>query len=92
MFFDGSSSKEGSGSTVVFLSRSNQVIFLSHKLLFENTNYTNEYEALIHGLKAAKNIKVEHIEVFGYSKLVIKQIKNAYQTKQSKIKIYKNEV
>jgi hypothetical protein len=38
MFFDGSSSKEGSGVGVVFISPAKEVIPLSYKLEFETTN------------------------------------------------------
>ena len=71
MFFDGSSSKEGLGVRVVLFSLTNQVISLSYKLEFDITNNIVEYEALILGLKVAKYLKVEHIEVFDESELII---------------------
>ena len=90
MFFDGACSKEGSGSGIVFISPSKEVVPLSYKLDFDTTNNINEYEALLVGLKAAKNMGIDKISVFGDSELIIHQIKNIYQTKQQRLKHYKN--
>jgi len=51
-----------------------------------------EYEALILGLKAAKDMNVKHLEVFGDSELVVSQVKEKYRVKQIRVKQYKNEV
>jgi ribonuclease HI len=92
MHFDGSCSKEGSGVGIVFISPSKEVIPLSYKLEFDTTNNISEYEALLLGLKAAKDMGIDKISVFGDSKLVIHQLKNIYQAKQQRLKQYKNEV
>jgi ribonuclease HI len=92
MFFDGACSKEGSGAGIVFISPTKEVIPLSYKLEFDTTNNISEYEALLLGLKAAKNMGIDKISVFGDSELIIHQIKNIYQTKQQRLKKYRNEV
>ena len=92
MIFDGSSSREGLGAKVVLISPTNHVTSLSCKLEFETNNNTTEYEALILGLKATKYLKVEHIEVFGDSELIIQHVKDIYQTKQPKLKMYMHKV
>lgn len=92
MCFDGYSSREGLGDVVLFFSPTNHVISLSYNMEFETTNNTAKYKALILGLKATKDIKVEHTIVFGDSKLIIQQVKNAYQVKHPKLKTYRNEV
>jgi ribonuclease HI len=61
-------------------------------LEFDTTNNISEYEALMLGLKAAKNMGIDKIYVFGDSQLIIHQIKNIYQTKQHRLKQYRNEV
>jgi hypothetical protein len=78
MLFDGACSKEGSGAGIVFISPSKEVIPLSYKLEFDTTNNISEYEALLVGLKAAKNMGIGKISVFGDSELIIHQIKNIY--------------
>jgi hypothetical protein len=65
MFFDGASSKEGVGAGVVFVSPCQETIPLSYKLEFEATNNVAEYEALILGLRDAKDMGIEEITIFG---------------------------
>jgi ribonuclease HI len=65
MFFDGASSREGAGAGVVFVSPAQETISLSYKLEFEATNNVAEYEALVLGLRAAKDMGIKEISVFG---------------------------
>ena len=44
---------------------------LSYKLTFECTNNVAEYEALVLGLHALKDMEEKRIKVFGDSKLVV---------------------
>jgi ribonuclease HI len=92
MFFDGASSREGVGAGVVFVSPCHETISLSYKLEFETTNNVAEYEALVLGLRVAKDMGIEEIAVFGDAELIVQQIKNAYQAKHPRLKSYRNEV
>jgi hypothetical protein len=67
MFFDGSSSKEGSYVGVVFISPAKEVIPFSYKLEFYTTNNIVEYEALLLGLRDTKEMGIDKIVVFGDS-------------------------
>jgi ribonuclease HI len=58
MFFDGASSKESVSVGVIFISPTQEIISLSFKLEFETTNNVVEYEALVLGLKVAKDMKI----------------------------------
>lgn len=71
LYFDGSSSREGLGVGIVLISPSDETINLSYKLEFETTTNIAEYEALILGLRAAKYLKIQAINVFGHSELTI---------------------
>jgi ribonuclease HI len=51
-----------------------------------------EYEALVLGLRAAKEMGIREIVVFGDAKLIIQQVKNIYQAKHPHLKNYRNEV
>ena len=44
---------------------------MAYKLDFDCTNNMVEYEALILGLKAAINLKIKDIEIYGDSHLII---------------------
>ena len=50
-----------------------------------------EYEALILGLRATKDLGIKELAMFGDSELVIQQVKNVYQVKQHLLKVYRNE-
>ena len=92
MFFDGSSSREGLGGWVVLISHSHETIPLSYKLEFETTNNIAKYESLVFSLSAEKHRRIENIQVFWDFELIIQYIKNVYQTKQKRLKLYRNEV
>jgi ribonuclease HI len=92
MFFDGASSSIGVGAGVVFKSPSQETISLSYKLEFEVTNNVAEYEALVLGLRAAKEMGIREMAVFGDAKLIVQQVKNVYQTKHPRLKNYRNKV
>ena len=66
---------------MVLISPTDQVITLSFKLQFLTTNNIAEYEALILGMKATKDLRVEQLAVFGDAELVVQQVKKLYQVK-----------
>jgi ribonuclease HI len=92
MFFDGASSREGAGAGVVFVSPAQETTSLSYKLEFEATNNVAEYEALILGLRAAREMGIQEVAVFGDVELVVQQIRSTYQAKHPRLRSYRNEV
>jgi ribonuclease HI len=92
MFFHGASSSEGVGVGVVFVSPCQETISLSYKLEFETTNNVVEYEALVLGLRVAKEMGIEEVVVFRDAKLIVQQIRNVYRVKHPQLKSYKNEM
>jgi ribonuclease HI len=92
MYFDGASSKDNVGAGVVFISPSQDVITLSFKLEFETIKNIAEYEALVLGLRAAKDMKIEELSVFGDAELIVHQVRKNYQVKNPRLKAYRNEV
>ena len=55
---------------------------------FKASNNDTEYEALIAGLKLAKEMKVKSLEIFSDSQLVVCQITDEYQAREEKIVAY----
>jgi hypothetical protein len=51
-----------------------------------------EYEALVLGLRAAEEMGIEEVEVFGDVELIIQQVINAYRAKHPWLRGYRNEV
>jgi ribonuclease HI len=92
MFFDGASSSMGAGAGVIFISPYQETISLSYKLEFETTNNVAEYEALVLGMRAAKEMRIEEVSVFGDAELIIQQVRNVYQAKHPQLRSYRNEV
>jgi ribonuclease HI len=92
MFFDRASSSIGVGAGVVFMSPSPETISLSYKLEFETTNNVAEYEALVMGMKDAKEMGVREMVVLRDAELIIQQVRNVYQAKHHQLRSYRNKV
>jgi hypothetical protein len=92
MFFNGASFKESVGVGVVIVSPSQETIALSYKLEFIDTNNVGEYESLVLVLRAAKDMGIEEISVFGDVYLIVHQVRNIYQDKNPRLRSYRNEV
>jgi ribonuclease HI len=58
-----------------------EIINLSYKLEFDTKNNIAEYEALMLGLREAKEMKIQHLKVHGDSDLIVQEVRNVYQTK-----------
>jgi ribonuclease HI len=92
ILFERVSSKEGVGDRVLFVSPTQETISLSYKLEFETTNNVAEYEALVLGLRATKDMGIKKLSVFGDVELIVHEIKNLCQTKHPRLRSYRNEV
>ena len=89
---DGSSTSRGSGAGLVLKGRHGTNISYALKFGFEVSNNEAEYEALVAGLKLAKDIGVEKIEVYSDSMLVVQQLKGEYEAKDEGMISYLQEV
>ena len=88
MFVDGASNKTGSGSGVVLQNLDRERITRAFKFDFAVTNNEAEYEALITGLRMAKDLDVQKIVIFCDSQLVVNQITDAFGTKGLRLATY----
>ena len=71
MYFDGATTHNLEGVGVVLISPSKENIHLSYKLDFKTTNNIAEYEALLLGVKAAKEMGIMCINIVGDADLII---------------------
>ena len=71
MYFDGASTQSLAGVGVVLISPSKENIHLSYKLDFKTTNNIAEYEALLLGVKVAKEMGIMCMRIFGDVDLII---------------------
>ena len=88
MYFDGASNALGRGvrAVLIFL-EGNHCPFIA-KLSFECTNNVAEYKACVLALQAAIEKKIKSLKVYGDSALVICQLNDEWETRDSKIISY----
>jgi len=62
---------------------------MTARLCFDCTNNIAEYEACVMGIRAAIELKLERLNVYGDSALVIHQVKGEWETRDHKLIPYK---
>ena len=75
----GSLNDGGSGASLILISPKGHLMHCALRFRFKASNNEAEYEALIKGLELAKEMKVELLEIFSDSQLVVCQINDEYQ-------------
>jgi hypothetical protein len=88
MNFDGSKMHEGLGVGVVFTSPKGDKLLYMLQIHFHASNNVTEYEALMHGLKLAKEIGIRRILCFGDSDLVVHQVSGEWDAKDANMASY----
>jgi ribonuclease HI len=79
MYFDGSACEDGCGIGILLVSPRGVTHSFSIMLLAPCTNNLAEYEAVRRGMELLFEVRVEVVEVFGDSKLVISQLTEEYR-------------
>ena len=90
--FDGSRYLEGSGAGVVLTSPRGDNFCYVLRLMFPCTNNTTEYEALLHGLRVAKDMSLSRVRCIGDSDLVAQQVSGKWDSKDPLMAAYHREV
>ena len=85
LYFDGAANVYGCGIGAVLVSPKGYQFPASAKLTFPYTNNLAHYEACIMGMKMAISIKIDELEVFGDSSLIIFQTRGEFKTKDPKL-------
>ncbi|XP_059638784.1 uncharacterized protein LOC132281065 [Cornus florida] len=62
------------------------------RLEFRATNNKAEYEALLAGIKLAKELNVKNLTVFSDSQLIVRQVNSEYETKDEMMEVYHSAV
>ena len=78
MFFDGSFTQQGSSVGLLFITSQKYSLPKAYKILFPYTNNIIEYEALINNTKIAVEWRVDELNIFGDSQLIINQVNDVY--------------
>ena len=62
------------------------------RVMFPCTNNAAEYEALLHGLRMAKEMNLSQVQCFGDSDLVARQVSGKWDSKDPLMAAYQREV
>jgi ribonuclease HI len=89
MNFDGSKMLEGLGADVIFSSPKGDKLLYVLQIHFRASNNVTEYEALVHGLKLAKEIGIRRILCFGDSDLVVHQVSGEWDANDANMTSYR---
>src|SRR3954465_5274190 len=92
MHFDGSRQLQGSGAGVVLTSPKGEKFYYVLQLQFTCTNNAAEYEALLHGLRLAREMNINWIQCYGDSDLVSQQVAGMWDSKNPMMAAYRREV
>jgi len=71
MFFDGSLNINGAGALIFFISPNKDKLCYVLRILFPASNNVAEYDACLHGIRLALELRVKRLYVYGDSALVI---------------------
>ncbi|GJR47767.1 reverse transcriptase domain-containing protein [Tanacetum coccineum] len=82
LFMDGSSCLEGSGARLILTSQEGEEFTYALRFEFDASNNEAEYEALVAGLRIAKQMGVKKLIAKVDSRLVANQINGLYEAKE----------
>ena len=88
MHFDGSKMRTGLGAGIVLTSPKGDKLRYTLQIHFAASNNVAEYEALIHGLRLAKELGIRRILCYGDSDLVVQQSSGDWDAKDANMASY----
>ncbi|KAM1256282.1 hypothetical protein ACFX2G_031011 [Malus domestica] len=88
LYVDGSSNQQGCGAGLVLTTPDKVAIEYVLRFKFKASNNEAEYEALLAGLHLAKHLGVKQIDIFSDSQLVVNQVTNNFDAKDSSMVAY----
>ncbi|XP_073270718.1 uncharacterized protein [Primulina huaijiensis] len=88
VYVDGSSTNEGSGVGVLLISPKGDELKLAVRLDFRASNNEAEYEAVLVGLRAARQVEAARVHIFSDSQLVAHQMNGTYDIKNERLVEY----
>ncbi|GKU91872.1 hypothetical protein SLEP1_g5686 [Rubroshorea leprosula] len=92
LYVDGAANIEGSGAGAVLVGPDGFRSEHALRFKFQATNNAAEYEALIYGLKLASELKVQSIQVFSDSQLVVGQVNGSCEIRDPQLGRYASVV
>ncbi|VVA40103.1 PREDICTED: rve domain-containing, partial [Prunus dulcis] len=88
LFVDGSSNAQGCGAGLVLVSPDKVALEYALRFNFQASNNEAEYEALLAGLRLAKEMDAKQIQIFSDSQLVVHQVNQDFTAKDASMTAY----
>ncbi|KAL5581592.1 hypothetical protein UlMin_014034 [Ulmus minor] len=88
LYVDGSSTETSSGAGIILVSPDGVKLSCAVRFKFKATNNQAEYEALLSGLRLAKEVSARHLTIYSDSQLVVSQVNSEFQAKGEKMASY----
>ncbi|KAI5343261.1 hypothetical protein L3X38_011137 [Prunus dulcis] len=88
LFVDGSSNAQGCGAGLVLVSPDKVTLEYALRFNFQASNNEAEYEALLAGLRLAKEMDARQIQIFSDSQLVVHQVNQDFTAKDASMTAY----
>ncbi|KAL5551203.1 hypothetical protein UlMin_001379 [Ulmus minor] len=88
LYVDGSSTETSSGAGIILVSPDGVKLSCAIRFKFKATNNQAEYEALLSGLRLAKELSAWHLTIYSDSQLVVSQVNSEFQAKGEKMASY----
>ncbi|CAL8992900.1 unnamed protein product [Prunus brigantina] len=88
LYVDGSSNAQGCGAGLVLISPDKVVLEYALRFKFHASNNEAEYEALLAGLRLAKEMGAMQIQIFSDSQLVVHQVNQDFTAKDVSMTAY----
>lgn len=85
---DGSSRDTGSGAEIILVSPEGHKLACAVRFSFKATNNAAEYEALLAGLRLAKELQVKRLIISSDSQLVVNQVHGNFSAKDKSMAAY----
>uniref|UniRef100_A0A2N9GFR7 Uncharacterized protein n=1 Tax=Fagus sylvatica TaxID=28930 RepID=A0A2N9GFR7_FAGSY len=90
LYVDGAANSRGSGLGVVLISPEGELLEQAVRLGFGASNNEAEYEALLHGLRAAKRLGANLLTIYCDSQLIVNQLTGEYMAKDERMMAYRD--
>ncbi|KAL5548489.1 hypothetical protein UlMin_003720 [Ulmus minor] len=88
LYVNGSSTDNCSRAGVILVSPEGVRLSCALRFRFKATNNQAEYEALLAGLRLAKEVSAHHLLIYSDSQLIVNQVNSEYQAKGEKMASY----
>ncbi|KAL5553972.1 hypothetical protein UlMin_041373 [Ulmus minor] len=88
LYVDSSSTETSSGVGIILVSPNRVKLICAILFKFKATNNQAEYEALLSGLKLAREVLARHFTIYNDSQLVVRRVNSEFQAKGEKMATY----